>query len=309
MLSIDQGAQLCRLLADRSRLRLLLLLETEALSVAELTEITGLSQSRVSTHLGKLRGAGLVQDRRQGASAYYSAPEADPHDPAIPLWSALRTNLDASALASDQERAQEVIRRRQQGRSWAESVAGQMELHYSPGRTWEATIHALLPLLELGQVLDLAAGDGVLATLLAPRAAQITCVDMHAAVVMAGSQRLAGLPNASYVQGDMHQLAFAEQSFDQIFLTHALTYTNEPLTVLKEIRRVLRPAARAVIVTLARHEHAASVAAFDHANLGFTPTELKELLAGAGLRELSVAITSRELQPPYFQVITAIATR
>jgi DNA-binding transcriptional ArsR family regulator len=60
-----------RLLADPSRLRILLLVEREELSVAELQEILGMGQSRISTHLAQLKNAGLVEDRRNGKSILY----------------------------------------------------------------------------------------------------------------------------------------------------------------------------------------------------------------------------------------------
>src|ERR1051326_5688896 len=60
-----------RLAADPNRLRLLLLLDREELSVAELQEILGKGQSQVSTYLSQLRQAGLVDDRRMGKNAFY----------------------------------------------------------------------------------------------------------------------------------------------------------------------------------------------------------------------------------------------
>src|SRR5215469_12350711 len=65
-----------RLAADPIRLRLLLLLEREELSVAELQEILGKGQSHISTNLAQLKQAGLVEDRRTGKNAFYrlSAP-------------------------------------------------------------------------------------------------------------------------------------------------------------------------------------------------------------------------------------------
>ena len=57
---------LLRLLADPTRLRLLLLLEEEELSVAELQEILGMGQSRISSHLAQLKHGGIVDDRRSG---------------------------------------------------------------------------------------------------------------------------------------------------------------------------------------------------------------------------------------------------
>ena len=64
---------LLRLLADPTRLRLLLLLEQEELSVAELQEILGMGQSRISSHLAQLKRSGVVTDRRVGKNVYYGA--------------------------------------------------------------------------------------------------------------------------------------------------------------------------------------------------------------------------------------------
>ena len=60
-----------RLAADPNRLRILLLLEQEELSVAELQEILGKGQSQISTSLAQLKQAGLVDDRRTGKNAFY----------------------------------------------------------------------------------------------------------------------------------------------------------------------------------------------------------------------------------------------
>ena len=72
-MSLDLGATsvLLRLLSDPTRVRLLALLEREELTVAELSAVLRLAQPRVSTHLAKLKDAGLVRDRRAGVSAYY----------------------------------------------------------------------------------------------------------------------------------------------------------------------------------------------------------------------------------------------
>jgi len=64
---------LFRLLADPTRLRLLLLLEEEELSVAELQQILNMGQSRISSHLAQLKRAGVVTDRRSGKNVYYGA--------------------------------------------------------------------------------------------------------------------------------------------------------------------------------------------------------------------------------------------
>ena len=305
-MDITQSAAICRILADASRQRLLLLLEAEELSVAELTEITGLAQSRVSTHLGKLRETGMVGDRRQGTTVFYSALN-DTDATIARLWKALRDDISSEDVHSDRERMEEVLRRRKPGLTWAESVAGRMELHYSPGRTWQATAHALLPLLNLGDVLDIASGDGVLAAFLAPRCRSITCLDISPTLVEAGTERLKAHPQARYIQGDMHAIPLPDNSFDSLFLMHALTYSQKPAEVFAEIRRLLRPGGQAIISTLAQHAHQATVAGFDHVNLGFETDELKQLIEQAGLQTMQCELSLEESHAPYFGVITAVA--
>lgn len=304
-LSLDQGTELCRLLADPTRCRLLLLLEALELSVAELTEITGLTQSRVSTHLARLKRAGLVQDQRGSGAALYSATGED--GAALQLWRVLREQLDDAQARIDRERADQVIRARKRGQTWAESVAGRMELHYSPGRTWEATARALIGLLRLGDVLDLAAGDGVLAELLARHACSVTCLDISPAVVQAARRRLARYNNVRLEVGDMNRLAFADASFDHVFAMHALSYSSSPSIVLREAARVLRPGGRLIVAALKTHGHAETMRAYDHVNLGIEPASLRQALVDAGLEVESCEVSSRENRPPYFEVIGAQA--
>lgn len=307
--SLEQGTQLCRVLSDPTRLRLLILLEFQELTVAEMTQVTRLAQSRVSTHLGKLRKAELISDRRNGASTFYSLNrEAVPESTRL-LWEVLRKNVSDAQIELDRERAREIVRARKLQLTWADSVAGRMELHYSPGRTWEATARALIGLLNLGDVLDCGSGDGVLAELLGHRARSVTCVDLSAKVVAAGKQRLAHMENVRFFQGDMHALPFASDRFDQVFLMHILTYTVQPVHVFDEIARVLRPGGRVVVATVKRHHHQATVAAYDHVNLGYEPAEITRLLTDSGLALESCEVTSRESRPPYFEVITALGHR
>ena len=68
--------KMLRAAADPTRLRILLLLKAEELSVAELQEILVMGQSTISTHLSQLKHAELVEDRRTGKSSFYSLAPA-----------------------------------------------------------------------------------------------------------------------------------------------------------------------------------------------------------------------------------------
>ena len=298
-----------KVFADATRVRLLALLAREELTVAELSAITQLAQPRVSTHLAKLKEAGLVRDRRAGVSAYYRYEE-DALDPAQrALWASISAGSDDPLLRQDAERVPGVLAMRAADQNWADSVAGDMERHYSPGRTWEALARSALPLLEPGDVLDIASGDGVLAELLAPHAGRYVCVDASQRVVAAASERLRRYPNVEVREGDMHALPFAAASFDLVVLMHALTYADKPAQAVAEAARVLRPGGRLLLSSLARHEHRSAVQAFGHVNLGFTARELRKFAEKAGLAVGNVESVTRERRPPHFEVISLIASR
>ena len=61
-----------RLLADETRLRILVLLTRGELCVCDIMSVIGATQSKTSRHLAYLRSAGLVHDRRQGLWIHYS---------------------------------------------------------------------------------------------------------------------------------------------------------------------------------------------------------------------------------------------
>ena len=308
-MDLQHASQHFRLLSDSTRLRLLMLVDREELSVAELSAITQLAQPRVSTHLAKLKDAKLVNDRREGVFVYYRMARNIPDTSLNALWELLRTRTDDPLLQQDLERVPHVLSARGGNSNWADSVAGDMERHYSPGRTWEATTRAMVQLLDLGDVLDVASGDGVLAELLAPRARSITCLDISQRVVEAGKKRLEGFINVNFEPGDMHELPVADESFDTVVLMHALTFTTQPQQVFDQAQRVLRPGGRLLVVTLQKHAHKGAVAAYNHLNLGFTETQLRKFCKKAGLALSNIQISAIEKRTPNFEVLTLIASK
>lgn len=306
-MDLSAASGLLRLLADPTRVRLLALLEREELTVAELAAVLQLAQPRVSTHLAKLKEAGLVRDRRAGVSAYYRAQEAP--DPGLQgLLGALREGVDDALLDADARHLPVVLAQRAREQGWADTVAGDMERHYSPGRTWETLARALLQLLETGDVLDIASGDGVTAELLAPHARSITCIDASERVTAAARKRLKTFANVDVRQGDMHALGL-DSSFDLVLLLHALTYAERPAAAMNEAARALRPGGRLLAVTLARHAHKSAVAPFGHCNLGFTADELVQWTEDAGLDVAQCGHLSRERKPPHFEVLCLLARK
>ncbi len=305
---LEDWSSCLRVLADPTRVRLLALLEREELTVAELAAVTRLAQPRVSTHLARLKEAALVRDRRAGVSAYYRFSD-DLDGAEAALWRALREGTDDPLLRQDAERLPAVLAMRAADQNWADSVAGDMERHYSPGRTWEAMARATLPLLVPGDVLDIASGDGVLAELLAPHAKSYVCVDASERVVSAARERLKPQRNVRVLVGDMHALELPDASFDLALLMQALTYSERPAAAVAEASRLLRPGGRLVVTSLARHEHRDAVEPYGHANLGFTPRELVKMAEKAKLRVASCEVVTREKRAPHFEVLSMHAVK
>lgn len=307
--TLDESTAFCRLLSDPTRVRLLRLLETEELTVAELTVITNLAQSRVSTHLAKLREPGLLRDRKAGVSTFYAFNEGALNSAQQALWKTLRDSTDDSILAHDREQLAHALKSRSGEQSWADSVAGDMRRHYSPGRTFEATARTTLGLLSLGKVIDLASGDGALAEIIAPNAESVDCFDISEKVVSAATNRLASLKNVNFAVGDMHDIAAADGSYDQALLMHALTYTDRPAKVAAEIFRVLKPSGTVAVATLHQHSHKQITEPFNHVNTGYGIDQLSTLFRSAGFNIQQCEVTSREQRTPQFEVITLIAKK
>jgi ArsR family transcriptional regulator len=300
---------LLRLLGDETRIRLMAVLSEHELTVAELTELLGLAQSRVSTHLGRLREAGLVKVRKNGQGSIYSVPANLEDADAGQLWDRVRLRLEDPLIQQDRARARRLVERRERPGTWADSVAGHMERHYSPGRTWQSTVRGLLGLLDLGDVLDVASGDGALIEILAPRARSITCLDISDRVLQAARERLEPIHNVGFVRGDMHRLPFDDERFDQVLLLNALSYADDPNAVIRESARVLRRPGRLVAVTLAEHPFVEEAKLYDHIQQGFEPKALAHALVESGLDVTLCRVTHQEKRRPHFQIITAHAEK
>ncbi len=294
------------LLADESRLRLCALLRDRELSVTDLVRVTGISQSRVSTHLARLREAGFVRDRRDGQHAFYAlAIDTVPPTAKGVLDEAIQSS--DPTLEGDRRRIEELEATRRG--HLPEAFAGEMERHYSPGRTWQSLAVGLAALLRLGDVLDVGSGDGAAAGYLAPYCRSLTCIDTSARMIEAARGRLARHGNVVAQVADAHELPFRPSSFDSVVVFHTLTYAERPQRVLEESARVLRPGGRLVLLSLDRHEQRELTAPYGERHAGFSPRTLRTLLSRAGLTVSFCDVACREAKKPHFQVVLAIGDK
>src|ERR1043166_1924219 len=194
---------LLRLLADPTRLRLLLLLEEEELSVAELQKILNMGQSRISSHLAQLKRAGVVADRRAGKNVYYGATKVAGRNGARGRVQQMIEILarEIPETARDRTALKLTLRKRQdKAREYFDELAGKFGRSYVPGRSWKALLHALIPMLSPQVIVDLGAGEGTLSQLLARRAHKVIAIDNSPKMVEFGSKlaRKHGFKNLEY---------------------------------------------------------------------------------------------------------------
>ncbi|MGE5483410.1 MAG: ArsR/SmtB family transcription factor [Ignavibacteriales bacterium] len=94
-----------RAAADRSRARILKLLEDDELCVCQVVAVLGLGQSTVSKHLSILREAGLIEDRKEGRWVFYRLGSSGINRYSVSILGLLRTWLnDDEMIAGDAER-------------------------------------------------------------------------------------------------------------------------------------------------------------------------------------------------------------
>lgn len=309
MTNLGTAVDVLQLLGEPTRVRLMALLAAGELTVAEIVAVTRLAQSSVSTHLGRLREAGLVRDRKVGASTFYAVNEAAMPGPARKLWELVQGEVRDALLEDDRSRAAKVVRARERAAGWPDAAAGEMDRHWSPGRTWESLARAMAGLVELGDVVDVGSGDGSVAQLLAPRARSWTCVDRSERVLAAARARLGKLRQVSFAVADAGALPLPDASFDVALLLHVLAQVESPARVLTEVTRVLRSDGVLVVVTLDAHDHADVTAAYGDVHPGFAPASLRRMLVRAGLEVRSCEVTSRDVRPPSFRVVTSFAAK
>ncbi len=296
-----------RVLGDASRVRLLRLLAREELSVAEMQEVLGMGQSRISMQLSQLKAVGLVELRRVGQKSLYRAGEMD-----SVVGEILRYSEELPEVGHDNEGLRLVLERRKDMlRQHFDELAGRFGRDHLPGRSWKALCEMLLRLLPPLEIADLGAGEATMSLLLAQRARRVVAVDNSEKMVEYG-RGLAGrndVSNLEYRLGDMEELPLQSAEVDLALMHQTLHHTLHPGAALGEAWRVLRPGGRIVILDLLRHEYEAARELYADVWLGFSQVELLTMLREAGFEGEEVSIVDREAAPPHFQTILAIAQK
>lgn len=296
-----------KLLADPTRLRVLNLLDREELSVADLQELLGMGQSRISTQLSQLKAGGLVEDERSGKNNIYRSRMSREiarlaRDAADELPEATK---DLTAL-------RHLMRKRQdRARLYFDQLAGRFGRDYVPGRSWRGLAEALLKVMTTGVVADLGAGEGTLSQLLAQRAEKVIAIDLSEKMVefATGLARQHGIHNIEFRVGDIENPPLEAGSLDLALFSQALHHAAHPQRALDSAIAALKPGGRLVILDLLAHQFEQARELYADTWLGFGEGELAAMLERAGFSQIETAVVDREPEPPCFQTLLAVAKK
>lgn len=296
-----------KLLSDPTRMRILHLLEQEPLSVAELQEILGMGQSRISTQLSLLKAEGLVADRRSGKHNFYSSEL-----PESLQQIAFDSASEIPEINHDRSTLEHILKkRRDKSRAFFDELAGKFGKNYVPGRSWKSLAEALLKVLNHKVVADLGAGEGTLSLLLAQRAEKVIAIDNASKMVEFGTKLATehGLTNLEYRLGDISAPPIDDASVDLAIFSQALHHAENPSRALAEAFRILRPGGRLIILDLLQHSYEAARDLYHDLWLGFSEVELAQMLSKTGFLDIETTIVDKEPEAPYFQTLLATARK
>jgi SAM-dependent methyltransferase len=162
--------------------------------------------------------------------------------------------------------------------------------------------NALAKIVAAGQpdpnddVLDLACGGGLIVCAFAPYVRHATGIDLTPAMLeraraLAAEKRL---ENVTWQQGDVRSLPWPDASFDIVVTRFSFHHFQEPLTVLREMRRVCRPGGRVVVVDMYASEEKAKAEAWNRLEVLRDPSHVRAL----SLEELIGLFRDAGLPPP-----------
>jgi ArsR family transcriptional regulator len=284
-------------LSDRTRCRMLSLLDSQELTVSELCGVLQLPQSTVSRHLKTLADSGWVTSRRNGTSRYYALARGDRQDPREQIWQVTRQQLSTRPGADQDARrlARVLAERGRTSQQFFATAAGRWdrlrEDLFGSQFSWQALVGLLPADWVVG---DLGCGTGVVASSIAPHVGRVIGIDGSDEMLAAAAGRIKDLANVELRRGALEALPLDDGSLDAALMVLVLHHLPAPAKALAEAARVLKPGGRLLVVDMLPHDREEYRQEMGHVWLGFSPADMQRLLDQAGFGRARVTM----LNPP-----------
>jgi ArsR family transcriptional regulator len=290
-MSTESLQKVFKTLADSTRVRILALLEREELAVQELMDVLAMAQSRVSRHLGILREAGLLRDRREGTYVFYrfATPKGGAWSDA---WQLARRELagDPAAKRDAAALVRVVEARASRIRTFFDSVGPEWDalrkVFNDDALRARAIAHLAPPSWT---VCDVGTGTGILAKDLARLGLRVIAVDHSPRMLEAARSSLEAEGYAVELRlGEAHALPLADGEVNAALAHMVLHYVPQPAEALREMARIVKPGGVVVVVDFVRHEAEWMREELGVLWLGFQTDEIVRWLGDAGLESVRV---------------------
>lgn len=275
-------------LGETVRLRMLRVLETQELSVGEVSKVVQLPQSTASRHLKALADAGWVVRRTDGPATPYRLVMDALDLPARGVWQAVREQAGSPGeLAEDAQRLAAVLaERRTNSQGFFGRVAGEWDNVRGQLFGEQFMLPALLSLIPRHWVIaDVGCGTGNAAELLAPHAEKVYAIDRSVPMLDAARRRLEGVTNVEFVEGVAGRWGVPDRSVDAavaILLMHHVDEPGELFTQAARCLRTTRSGGRLLLVDMVEHDRQDYRHAMGHRWLGFSPAQIERWFNAAG---------------------------
>lgn len=282
-----------RAVAEVTRLRILVLLESNELTVGELTRILGQSQPRVSRHLKLLCSAGLLERFQEGTWVFYRASEDEQSRELVESLLRLVPADDVERLRDQQQL--ELIKQEQSQQAMAyfqKNAKGWnriRKLHIDESAIERVMLEIAQP-LDIRDMVDLGTGTGRILEVFSTHVKSGLGVDINMEMLSLARDRLksVGIVNCQVRKGDIYSLNLPSGCADVVTIHHVLHFLDDPARVVKEAARLLRSKGRLLIVDFAPHDLEFLRTEFSHRRLGFCDNDVTGWCKQAGLSDVAV---------------------
>ena len=267
------------LLSDATRVRILRLVEREELGVGELVHILQLPQSTVSRHLKVLITAEWIHKRTVGTSSLIWLDPTQLTEPRERLWSLVRSETsDELATLQDLQRMSSLLSQRQlDSRAFFGAVGSRWGGVRRDLFGEQFLVPTMMALVDPSVVLaDLGCGSGDMVAQVAPSVARVIAVDHEQGMLDIAAERLSQLDNVDLRLGEMTALPIADDTLDYALVMLVLHHVTDVDGALSEVRRVLKPGGRLVLLDMTRHDRESYRYRMGHVHLGFERGALED---------------------------------
>jgi len=276
-------------LSDKTRLRLLIVLQQYELNVNEIVLVVDMIQSGVSRHLKILLESGLLTSRKDGSFIYYSAAK---NSVVKTIVSMVDQSGEKEAIAQkDLEKSQEMIKIRQnRTKRFFKTVAPQ----------WDRLKKEVLGDFDLnamikkqgpfhGNISDLGCGTGELIEILSKESSQkLIGIDSSPEMLEQARLRFSGTGNAELRLGELEHLPMKNQEIDTAVMNMVLHHISQPERPIAEVYRVLKPGGLFILSDFEKHDQEKIKQIIGGSWLGFEKEKITNWLKNNGFNLLKI---------------------